>query len=272
MSHLVSKFHSIEDMLAEENYLRRHNVPISTEEIESMIRYSFSTINFKFADETSYDLNGSQLQFIRMSAGQKDLVRTRLRIRVPNVPPQVLFYCVKDPTTRLSFDKTYRRFELSRKVDDFLDILISEVSAPLGISNREFVEWRRIRLPDIGERRERLIYAVQLRSCSESQCSNEIGPSSHNVQRAETWISGYIFKWWFDENMGILGSEVLVLSQVDPCGRLPRGLVQSSTFLDPRKWVNRLVDCAAKCCATRGICMSKTDRDIEAVLSLRDPN
>ena len=251
----------------------RHSQQISREEIESMVVYVHETKKYTPADSRGWDcvIDSPEFNFIKRIDDATNLVRTRSWIKIPRVPPQVLFHILRDPKERVSFDKYYRRFEVSRTVSSELDVLISEVDAPIGVSNREFVEWRRILVPEgPGISRKDAVYAIQLRSCDDAECSQSILPRSKRLERAETWLSGYVMSWWLDpETNEALGSEILVMSQIDMRGLLPQLFVNMVGAVSaPTKWCRSLIDASQKFCKSSGIHSDMTDEEIEEKLKI----
>ena len=271
--YLLDRSTTITDILQLKHDRDRHNIPISREEIESMVVYVRETRGYTAISHPEWDfsITSPEFNFIRRTDNTSDLVRTRSWIKVPNVPPQVLFHLLTDPHERKAFDKYYLRFEVSRKVSTNLDVLISEVDAPIGMSNREFVEWRRTSIPvspDVG--RKDSVYAIELRSCDDDQCSPSIRPRSRGIERAETWLSGYVITWWLDPiSMEPLGSEILVMSQIDMRGMIPQMFVNIVGGVSaPTKWCRSLVEASTKFCKKSNIGVSMTDAEIEKKLGI----
>jgi len=263
---------TVDDILLLRQDSARHCVPISREEIESMIAYVMGTRTYTPATQPGWDysINSPEFNFIRRTDDTSALVRTRSWIKIPRVPPQVLFHILTDPKQRMAFDKYYLRFEVSSKISSELDILISEVDAPIGMSNREFVEWRRVSVPPVSIDRANAVYAIELRSCDDDRCSSQIRPRTRGIERAETWLSGYVMTWWIDPKTGEpIGSEILVMSQIDMRGMIPKTFVNMVGGVSaPTKWCRSLVDASMKFCKDTGIDISMTDSEIETKLGI----
>ena len=259
-----------DDMLAEKEESRRHRCRISLEELQSMVKYVEHTLEYtkESHPEWSYETDTPTYKYIKRLDGNAGVLRSRTLLRVPGVPPQALFDCLFNPESRLAFDKFYTRFEVSRVVEDDLDVLVSEVEAPLGVSNREFVEWRRMYLPNLSHARQYMRYVIYLRSCDDSECSPEVQPKQKKVERAEAWMSGYIMKWWFQDGQ-LMGSELLVISQVDNKGMLPKFLVNTVTASGPKKWASSLRDAVCKICLNKIDINSMSDEELEAHFNIR---
>jgi hypothetical protein len=264
---------TLQEVLSIKEDSTRHSIPISRDEIESMISYVIETRHYLPATHPEWDfsISSPEFNFIRRTDDTSNLFRTRSWIKLPRVPPQVLFHILQDPKQRMSFDKYYVRFESSRCVSSELDVVVSELDAPIGISNREFVEWRRQYVSDSTTPRKDCVYAIELRSCDDDQCSPTIRPRSKGLERAETWLSGYVITWWFDpDTRQVLGSEILVMSQIDMRGMLPQMFVNIVGALSaPTKWCRSLIEASLKFCKSSGIHVDMTDDDIESKLGIK---
>jgi len=257
-------FSSVHDMLQTKDTKVRHKTPLSEKEVETLIQFVESTKHLNTEQKSDWDVpvDTPLFQYICQKDKGTGLLRSRSWTRVRGVPPQVLFYLLYDPASRQSFDKYYVRFEVSRVVSNDMDILVSEVAGPIGLSNREFVEWRWHTVPSPTDNRQNGVYAIYLRSCNDDECSAEIRPKARGVERAETWISGYIVKWWYDKGVPI-GSEVLVMSQIDTRGSVPKLLVNLvSGESAPTKWSKSLVQAAEKLVAAKKISVDLSDAEI----------
>lgn len=275
--HNSDTFLSVEDMLTQSDESIRHSTPISEVELGSMVEYVEQTKSYTKENNPtwSYLVSTPTFNYIKTVDEVTDVLKSRSWVKVPLVPPQVLFYLLHNSKERIQFDKYYTRFEVSRVVDESLDVLISEIDAPLGISNREFLEWRRIAMPpSLSAPKADIKYVVYLRSCGDRECSELVKPNPNpkKVQRAEVWMSGYITSWWISEETGeILGSQLLVMSHVDGRGSIPKIAVKAVNALSqsgPTKWTTSLINRANRFCQEKGISVSMSDSDIEAAIGL----
>lgn len=266
-------FLNVHDMLAERIDSERHKNPISEDEIMSMTEFVLETKAYSKQSHPnwSFPISNPSFSFIKSADDLSGVVRTRSWIRAPDIPPQALFFCIYNSEARLKFDKYYVRFEVSRVVNPLLDVLISEVRAPVGVTNREFVEWRRVLIPEVSgdaKGRNGARYAIQLRSCDDSECSEGILPASKHVERAEVWLSGYVFTWWLDDDGKVKGSEVLVMSQVDWRGSIPKFIMNTATVDGPGKWSHSLIDAAAQVCKEKHVDLSMGDNVLEEIFGI----
>lgn len=271
VSHQHPHFMTVHEMLAEGEDSVRHSTPISEEELLSMVEYILETRSFSEASHPEWTIavDSPSVNFIKRPIKKSGTVRTRSWAKIAGVPPQALLKCVYDCKLRLDFDEYFVRFQVSRSIDDAMDVLVSQVDSPVGISDREFVEWRRCFLSELRDDRASLVYAIELRSCDDSQCSASVRPSPKRVERAETWLSGYVFKWWLDENGAPRGSEVFVMSEVDLRGSLPKIFVNNAVTSGPVKWSSSLADAGRRLCASKGVKdLSKSDRELEELFGV----
>jgi hypothetical protein len=157
------------------------------------------------------------------------------------VAPQCLFHILYNNEARKKWDHHYTRFETIWRSGE-LDILDAIVQAPFGCANREFMEWRRTKKILKNEEKSDQ-FVIYLRSWSGSACRAVL--KGH--VRAEVWLSAYLIQWWKDEKTGhVLGSEILVLTQIDIKGLIPRYLVNALSASAPKRWVKSVTAAALK--------------------------
>lgn len=248
-------FSTVYEMFAERNDAVRHATPISEVELDSLIQYVEATR--KFSDflevpaslpaEWSLCSEGEEFDCFKSIDESTGIVRTRTWAHIRGVPPQTLFFILSDSQTRRMWDKHYAKFEpeWTDPADPRLDILDAVVSAPLGFANREFLEWRRTRLAlSKGDP-----FAIYLRSWNESGAGR---PVSKGAVRAEVWLSGYLISWW-EEDGQVLGAQVMVMTQIDVKGLIPKYIVNALSSSAPRKWVKSVTAAAHAELAQRGV-------------------
>jgi hypothetical protein len=263
-------FATVHDMLNEHDETKRHRIPISMEELNSMVEFVEGTKLYTPSSHPEWKYNTDpHFHYIKRVDDSTGVLQSRSWIKIPGVPPQVVFHALYNSNARRAFDKYYNRFEVSRVVSPNLDVLISEISLPM-VSNREFVEWRYSCTPasNSGSRSEHR-YVIYLRSCDSSACSDEVCPSTKKkVERAEVWMSGYIVSWWFaPDNSTILGSELLVLSHVDSRGSLPKIALTAMGSSGPSKWANSLEEYVKRITKEKRINLDMSDEAISEVLA-----
>jgi hypothetical protein len=69
-------------------------------------------------------------------------------------------------------------------------------------------------------------------------------PVGKNNVRAEVWLSGYLIQWWKDTDGTVLGSQVLVMTQIDVKGLIPKYLVNALSSSGPKRWVKSVTAAA----------------------------
>ena len=257
-------FTSVEEMLREENDERRHCTPISLEEIESAVEFVEGTRR-GLDQDPAWSLCSSTDTFdcFKSIDEKSGVVRTRTCARISGVAPQTLFHILYDNDARKAWDHHYARFDTIWRdpKDPCLDILDAIVSAPLGCANREFLEWRR-RL--VGKGR----FVIFLRSWS--------GPDSRPVLRgnvrADVWMSAYLIQWWRDPTTGeLLGTDVMVMTQIDIKGLIPKYLVNALSNSAPKKWVKGVTTAATKEIESRGLsdkCLHMSNEELDSLYGI----
>ena len=266
MSSTHFQFQSVEEALAECSDMRRHMSPISSMELRSL---GLLVENMEASSPCSRSgltvlHRSEEFELRTMNDALSGLPRTLTTYKIRGVAPQVLFHCVNSPMHRLRFDASLKRFEVLRQDNSLVDVILTEISTPVGISNREFVEWRRIYIPQSSEPRSKREYICHMRSCSDEI----LPPNGKRVQRGETWLSGYVFKWWLDENNACIGTQIKIISQVDPKGNMPKALPKALVVNHATKWVKRLIDYSRKFVSDMGLNMSMSDSEIDQALHL----
>ncbi len=261
---------SAAETLEEKNDAKRRSIPVSASEVTSLEPFFASLLlqsgPSRFIDECiSRD---DHMDLVRGYYCDDCLPITCTNYKVRDIPPQVLFYCVNDPTERKAFDSGIVRFEVSSVIEENLDVIISEVSTPPGISNREFVEYRRVLLPKGCESQDARSYISYFRSCPDNVCSPGIWPKMKGVERAETWLSAYIFKWWMDENNKPVGSTLQIISKVDPRGSVPKKIPANILNRQARKWIKLLNGHSRSFCHNNSLNVSMSDQELDTKLGL----
>lgn len=270
MPQIAPRFRTITDLLNEVEEPRRHQSPIEEDEVKSLIGFVDDIIQQNSSGTCLWTslLHTDHVRLTRSMDGLSHLPRTLTTYMIKDIPPQIVYYCINDPIHRKSFDSGLARFTVARRIDDCLDVVVSEVHAPLGIANREFIEWRRRMKSKSSNSRTANVYITQFRSCSETECLDTICLKGKRVQRGETWLSAYVIKWWLDENMAPIGATMHILSQVDPKGNVPKQLPRSILVPQAKKWLSQLTAHAHELCEKKGVNCSMSDDELEAKVSL----
>lgn len=220
-------FSSLEGMFAEKSDTVRHSTRISESELNSMVEFVNGTRRFSesIPPEWSLCCEGEFFDCFRSIDETTGIVKTRTWAQFPGIPAQCLFYILYDNETRRKWDHHYCRFESEwiDPTDANLDILDACVAAPFGCANREFLEWRRRKISHTVNDP----FVIYLRSWDEPDGR----PAARGAVRAEVWLSGYLI---FPTKEG---SEVLVFTQIDIKGLIPKYIVNALSSSAPKKWV-----------------------------------
>ena len=265
-------FNSVEEMFSEIDDEIRHSTKISKKEIQSVITYVDSTRQFTLDPSSvpegwSLCSEGDSFDTFKSFDETTGVVRTRTWAKVGGIPPQTLFFILYNNKARKSWDHHYDRFitEWVDPADPSLDIIDAVVSAPLGCANREFLEWRRKSVPPAGRPERSGKFVIYLRSWSPAGGR----PVGRGNVRAEVWLSGYLIKWWVDEDTGrVLGSDVMVMTQIDIKGLIPKYIVNALSSSAPKKWVKGVTAAAQAELEQRGIsetALSMTDAVLDSM-------
>ena len=241
-SDLSMEFDSIEAMLDQKSDHARHCTRIARKEILSVIHYVERTKKFSECASPGWSLcsEGENFDCFKSIDEATGIVRTRTWAKLPNVPPQTLFHILYNAEARKSWDHHYSRFvsEWTDETDPDLDIIDAVVSAPFGCANREFLEWRRKHVPNQIRAERTGDFVIYLRSFDDNR------PVGKNNVRAEVWLSGYLIQWWKGPDGQPIGSEVLVMTQIDVKGLIPKYLVNALSSSGPKRWVKSVTAAA----------------------------
>ena len=117
-------------------------------------------------------------------------------------------------------------------IEDFVDegrsIIYYMIKTPIGISNRDFLQQRKVKFdfPKKG------MITMHFKSVE-----NDKMPPKPKVVRAETIISGYIFE---EENVPGKGvvTKLTIISLNDIKGIVPKSIVNMVSGKAPKQWVN----------------------------------
>ena len=242
-------FMSVDEMFAEKNDEIRHLTKISDLEIRSVISYVEGTRWFSEATPDklpagwSICSQGDSFDTFKSIDESSGVVRTRTWAKIAGVPPHTLFYILYKNSARKSWDHHYARFETEwvDPADPTLDIIDAVVAAPFGCANREFLEWRKRSVPEPNRPERSGKFVIYLRSWSPMGGR----PVGKGCVRAEVWLSGYLIQWWTDPTTGsVLGSDVMVMTQIDIKGLIPKYIVNALSSSAPRKWVKGVTTAA----------------------------
>jgi hypothetical protein len=143
--------------------------------------------------------------------------------------PKQIFDVIYDSAYRQKWDSVVSNFQVVEKIDDYTDIIYFLIKAPFGASNRDFLQQRRFRMnyPEKGH----IMISFQ------STTHHSVPPQKSAI-RGETVISGYIIRPApHDPN----SSELVIISQVDIKGAIPKTIVNYVASKAPLDWVNKMM-------------------------------
>lgn len=259
-------------MFSEKDDEIRHYTKISQEEIQSVITYVESTRQFtsdpsSVPEGWSLCSEGDSFDTFKSFDETTGVVRTRTWAKIAGIPLKhfFLFFIIIKQENRGTITMLDSSPSGSTPLTPSLDIIDAVVSAPLGCANREFLEWRRKSVPPPGRRERSGKFVIYLRSWS-PEGGRPVGRG--NV-RAEVWLSGYLIQWWVDEETGrVLGSDVMVMTQIDIKGLIPKYIVNALSSSAPKKWVKGVTAAAQAELEQRGItetALSMTDAVLDSI-------
>jgi hypothetical protein len=148
--------------------------------------------------------------------------------RIPGVPPETVYEVMVNPAIRKQWDKAVSNFELIEDhPDEGRSILYYMIKTPIGVSNRDFLQQRKVKF---GFPRHDMI-TLHFKSVKHPSC-----PEKANIIRAETLISGYILERAVN-NDGSVDTSIIMISQNDIKGVLPKSIVNMISVKGPKQWV-----------------------------------
>ena len=143
---------------------------------------------------------------------------------VENITPEVIYEVMANQEIRSKWDKVISNFEI---IEDFPDegrsVLYYMVKTPIGVSNRDFVQQRKVKknFPVEGA------ITMHFKSVTHPKC-----PEKSRTVRAETLISGYIMEPATDSK-GRPSTRLTIISQNDIKGVVPKTLVNMAAGKGP---------------------------------------
>jgi hypothetical protein len=144
------------------------------------------------------------------------------------IPKDIVYDAIYDTDIRQSWDKIFHQFEVLEE-DDEHTVLYYVIKAPLGISNRDFLQSRRV-IEDWP--REGVTY-MHFKSID-----HPLKPLVKRVVRAETIMSGYIIEQIQDDPPI---TQLIIVSQNDVKGLIPKALVNMGASKAPKQWISNLI-------------------------------
>ena len=147
------------------------------------------------------------------------------------IPAEIVFKAIYDTDIRQTWDKLFYRFEVVEHDEEKLEtVLYYIIKAPFGISNRDFLQRRRVmyNFP------KKDVTTMHFKSIEHPD-----KPPVSGIIRAETILSGYIIEQIQDDPPV---SQLIVISQNDIKGLIPKYLVNLASGRAPKQWIANLID------------------------------
>ena len=147
-----------------------------------------------------------------------------------NIPGDIVFRAIYDTSIRQSWDKIFYKFEVVEHDEEKLEtVLYYVIKAPLGISNRDFLQLRKCRhnYPKKG------VKTLHFKSIEHQE-----KPPVSGIVRAETILSGYVIEQ-IEEDPPV--TQLTIISQNDIKGLIPKYLVNMASGKAPKQWIANLI-------------------------------
>jgi hypothetical protein len=219
-------FRSFKDFMEFDIELK-HRIPITADESRFILEKEAEPLDSPGWDLSVNKANIKVLRYIEHeshSRGPPPPVLVRAYATVPNTTVSNIFYHIMDPVVRTSWDKTFDKFSMVPHAhDDECAILYCTIHAPVGVSPRDFLQYRKsIVQPGLA--------IIMMRSAEHAD-----KPPTPGYIRAESLISGYVIRQRDSD------CELFLMSQTDIKGLIPKWMVNMFAAKAPAQWVENLV-------------------------------
>eukprot|EP00345_Euplotes_harpa_P007862 CAMPEP_0168351002 /NCGR_PEP_ID=MMETSP0213-20121227/21525_1 /TAXON_ID=151035 /ORGANISM="Euplotes harpa, Strain FSP1.4" /LENGTH=380 /DNA_ID=CAMNT_0008361597 /DNA_START=1 /DNA_END=1140 /DNA_ORIENTATION=- len=142
-----------------------------------------------------------------------------------DIPKKIVFKAIYDTNIRQEWDKLFHHFEVVEHDEETKrTVLYYVIKAPLGISNRDFLQQRKV----IFDFPTKGVTYMHFKSIEHPE-----KPLVKGIVRAETIISGYIIEQIQDDPPI---TQLTVISQNDIKGLIPKYLVNLASGKAPKQW------------------------------------
>eukprot|EP00357_Protocruzia_adherens_P016372 CAMPEP_0114998246 /NCGR_PEP_ID=MMETSP0216-20121206/15384_1 /TAXON_ID=223996 /ORGANISM="Protocruzia adherens, Strain Boccale" /LENGTH=749 /DNA_ID=CAMNT_0002362789 /DNA_START=37 /DNA_END=2286 /DNA_ORIENTATION=- len=151
-------------------------------------------------------------------------------VELENIPGDIIYEAIYDSDFRRQWDKMWLVMETCRQEPELdAELIRCIIKAPIGVSNREFLQRRRMLINEPEERMSMIhMESVELPEY----------PTARRCVRAHTFISGYVIRQVSDNP---IKTTVTIISQLDLKGLLPKTLVNMASAKAPADWTKALV-------------------------------
>ncbi|CDW91759.1 UNKNOWN [Stylonychia lemnae] len=185
-------------------------------------------------DVTSWEkaCTGENISVYKKMTEGSPIVLLKAFALIKGVDPLTVFEVMSNQEIRRQWDKVVCGFEIIEDDPQLnLSVIYYMIKTPIGISNRDFVQQRKIKLdfPNDG------MITMHFKSVKCSKC-----PEKPRTIRAETIISGYILEKIKNKD-GSVDTAITIISQNDIKGIVPKAIVNMVSGKAPKQWVQNLV-------------------------------
>lgn len=147
-----------------------------------------------------------------------------------DIPKEIVFKAIYDTNIRQEWDKLFHHFEVVEHDEETMrTVLYYVIKAPLGISNRDFLQQRKV-IFDFPTKGVTYMHFKSIEHPGK--------PPVKGIVRAETIISGYIIEQIQDDPPI---TQLTVISQNDIKGLIPKYLVNLASGKAPKQWIGNLI-------------------------------
>jgi hypothetical protein len=168
------------------------------------------------------------IKILKQDTPQAILLRAYATL--PNQTAELVFYQISDPKKRQAWDTNFSEISLvDPETTPECEILYCQLSAPFGITPRDFLQYRKALRDNSGA------ISILMRSAQHSG-----KPELNGFIRAESYISGYVIR---QEGPDV---KLFIMSQTDIKGLIPKWMVNMVAAKAPAQWVDNLSKACAK--------------------------
>jgi len=171
--------------------------------------------------------NAKEVQVYKKKVEGSPAILLKAYAIIDDITPEVIMKAITDQKSRREWDKVCQDFTIFDEDPDTNDCIVYYlIKAPMGVSNRDFVQKRQMvrDYPTPG--------AITLHFKS---VVHPKFPVVKKIVRGETSISGYIL-----EPIGATGTKLTLVSQNDIKGLIPKSIVNMVAAKAPKQWVANL--------------------------------
>ena len=183
-----------------------------------------------FIEGNSTYTNIDEVVIFKKNTEGTPMVMVKAIATLRGIPSEVVFKAIYDTDIRQSWDKLFHYFEVVEHDEENNEtVLYYVIKAPLGISNRDFLQKRRV-MRDFPKKGAVTMHFQSI--------DHPKKPLVKGVIRANTILSGYLIEQIQDDPPV---TQLIIISQNDIKGLIPKFLVNLASGKAPKQWVANLV-------------------------------